>query len=70
MGVTSIRLNEKEEKILNYLKEYFHCDSSTLLKRSLFELYEDLKDRERIEDFERREKNGKTKFVNFDELIK
>jgi hypothetical protein len=33
MGVTSIRLNKKEEEILNLLKEYFHCDSSTLLKR-------------------------------------
>jgi len=70
MGVTSIRLNKKEEKLLNYLKEYFHCDSSTLLKKSLFELYEDLKDKEIIDTFEKKEKEGKSKFFNFEELVK
>ena len=70
MGVTSIRLNKKEEKLLNYLKEYFHCDSSTLLKKSLFELYEDLKDKEIIDTFEKKEKEGKTKFISFEELVK
>jgi len=70
MGVTSIRLNKKEEKLLNYLKEYFHCDSSTLLKKSLFELYEDLKDKEIIDTFEKKEKEGKSKFISFEELVK
>ena len=69
MGVTSIRLNKKEEKVLHYLKEYFHCDSSTLLKKSLFELYEDLKDREVIDTFEKKEKDGKTKFIDFEKLF-
>ena len=69
MGVTSIRLNEKEERVLNYLKKSFNCDSSTLLKKSLFELYEDLKDKEAIENFEKEEKEGNTKFVNIEELL-
>lgn len=68
MGVTSIRLNKKEEKVMNYLKQYFHCDTSTLLKKSLFELYEDLKDKEIIEAFEKEEKNGNTKFISFEKL--
>lgn len=34
MGVTSVRFNKKEEKIINYLKEHPNCDTSTLLKKS------------------------------------
>ena len=67
MGVTSMRLNKKEETILNYLKEHFHCDSSTLLKRSIYELYEDIKDRAIIEDYEKREGEKATRFIRFDE---
>jgi hypothetical protein len=63
------RLNKKEEKMLNYLKEYFHCDSSTLLKKSLFELYEDLKNQEAITAFEEKEKDGNNKFISFKELF-
>ena len=70
MAVTSIRLNENEERVLNYLKNHFHCDSSTVLKKSLFELYEDMKDKEIIESFEEKSKNKKTRFVTFDELMK
>ena len=70
MAVTSIRLNENEERVLNYLKNQFHCDSSTLLKKSLFELYEDMKDKEIIESFEEKSKNKKPQFVTFDELMK
>lgn len=54
MGVTSIRLNTKEEKLLNFLKEYYQCDTSALLKKSLIELYEDIKDKEAIEEFEKK----------------
>ena len=70
MAVTSIRLNENEERVLNYLKNQFHCDSSTLLKKSLFELYEDMKDKEIIESFEQKSNNKKPRFVTFDELMK
>ena len=69
MGVTSIRLNKKEEQVLNYLKEHFNCDSSTLLKKSMFELYEDLKDKEVIDSFEEKEANSSTEFIEFEDLL-
>ena len=70
MGVTSIRLNKKEEQALNFLKNHFHCDSSTLIKKSLWELYEDLKDREIIEEFERNEGLKNVEFISGDDLLK
>ncbi len=69
MGVTSIRLNTKEEKLLNFLKEYYQCDTSALLKKSLIELYEDIKDKEAIEEFEKKETLGNAKFSSFEEII-
>ena len=69
MGVTSIRLNEKEEKLLKYLKEYYDCDTSTLLKKSLIEMYNDLKDSEIIEKFEKKESHGKAEFASFEKII-
>jgi hypothetical protein len=68
MAVTSVRLNQKEEKLLKLLKDYYNCDASSLLKRSLYELYEDLKDKEIIEQFEKKEKNHKSQFVTFEDL--
>lgn len=70
MGVTSVRFNKREEKIINYLKEHLNCDTSTLLKKSLWELYEDLKDKEIIEDFEKNENNGQVSFNTIDEILK
>jgi len=70
MGVTSVRFNEKEEKIINYLKEHLNCDTSTLLKKSLWELYESLKDREIIEEFEKSENSGKVSFSTMEEILK
>ena len=52
MAVISVRFNEKEEKILELLKKYYNCDTSNLLKKSLLELYEEIKDSEIIEEFE------------------
>jgi hypothetical protein len=69
MAVTSVRLNQKEEKLLKLLKDYYNCDASSLLKRSLYELYEDLKDKEIIEQFEKKEKNHKSQFVTIDDLM-
>ena len=69
MGVTSIRLNQKEEKLLKYLKDHYSCDASTLLKKSLWEMYEDIKDKEIVENFEKLEKTRKTRFVSIDDLL-
>jgi hypothetical protein len=68
MGVTSVRFNTKEEKLLKYLKEYYNCDASTLVKKSLWDLYEDIKDKEIIEAFEKIENSGKSKFVKFENI--
>lgn len=69
MAVTSIRLNQKEENLLKILKEHYNCDASTLLKNSLKEMYEDLKDKIIIEQFEKKEKSKKSKFMNFEDLM-
>ena len=69
MGVTSIRFNSKEEKLLKFLKDYYNCDTSTLIKKFLIDMYEDIKDREIIEKFEKKESKGKTEFVSFEDII-
>jgi predicted DNA-binding protein len=68
MAVVSVRFNNEEEKMLNYLAAYYEKDKSSLLKQSLLELYEDLCDREVIADFEVAEKAGEVYFVSADEL--
>ena len=55
MAVISLRLNEK--------------DKSSLIKYSLKELYEDLIDKQMINEFETKEKNEKVKFVDSREII-
>ena len=69
MAVISVRLNTKEEKVLKLLKKYYNCDASTLLKKSLRDSFEDIKDKEIIDDFEKREKSSKTKFVKINDLL-
>lgn len=69
MAVTSVRFNAKEEKVLKILKKYYNCDASTLLKKAIWDLFEDIKDKECIEDFEKREKSSKTKFVHINDLL-
>ncbi|MBF9018467.1 MULTISPECIES: DUF6290 family protein [unclassified Oceanispirochaeta] len=50
MAVISVRLNKDEEKILSYLSDYFHEDKSSLFKKSMYELYEDIQDIKFIEE--------------------
>ena len=70
MGVSSVRFNAKEEKIIKILSLHFHCDYSSLVKKSLFDMYEDLKDREFIESFEKKESKKKEKFLTAQEILK
>jgi len=70
MGIVSIRLNTKEKKILDYLSKYFSEETSALLKHSLFDLYEDVIDREKIDRFETDEKKGNIKFVSSEDVLK
>ena len=70
MGVISIRLNKDEEKILRKLSEHFHEDRSSLVKKSLFELYENIVDLDEIEKFEAKERKGKTSFFAAEDILK
>lgn len=70
MSVLSIRLNKNEEEILKELSSYYEEDKSTLVKHSLQEMYEDLIDKKEIENFEKREKQGKVKFISVEEMLK
>lgn len=69
MAVISVRFNPKEEKILKALKKYFNCDSSNLIKKSLLDLYEEIKDREIIEEFEVRESSSESDFVKVEDIL-
>lgn len=69
MAVVSVRLNEKEEEVLNYLTEYFHEEKSSLLKKSMFDLYEDIQDIKFVDnDIEKKGLNKKN-FVSGDDLL-
>jgi hypothetical protein len=70
MGIISVRLNSQEEKVIKKLAEYYDEDRSKLLKRSLFELYENIVDGKEIEKFERKESAKKIKFHSADEILK
>ncbi len=69
MAVTSVRFNSQEEKLLRLLKKHYNCDASTLIKKSLWELYEDIRDRAIIEDFEKKETASQTGFIQITEIL-
>ncbi len=69
MGVISVRLNKDEENILNKLSDYYHADKSTLIKRSLFEFYENMIDLDVVQQFEENEKKGRTSFYTAEDIL-
>lgn len=70
MGVISIRLNKDEENILRKLSEHFHEDKSTIVKKSLIELYENVMDLDEIKKFEAKEKRGEAYFFTAENILK
>jgi len=70
MAVVSLRLNKEEENMVNFLSNYYEQDRSSLIKYSLNELYEDIIDRQAINNYEAKEKKGEVKFVDSNEVIK
>jgi predicted DNA-binding protein len=70
VGVVSVRFNKNEEKILKKLSEHFQEDKSTLIKKSLFELYENVLDLDEIKRFETREKRGKVSFASAEDILR
>ncbi len=69
MGVVSVRFNKDEEKILKKLSDHFHEDKSTLIKKSLFEMYENVLDLNEIKKFEAKEKKGKVSFSSAEDIL-
>lgn len=69
MAVVSVRLNREEEEILEYLAEYLHEDKSTLFKKSLYEMYEDIQDIKFIERYVKESSKKKKNFVRAEELF-
>jgi Arc/MetJ-type ribon-helix-helix transcriptional regulator len=69
MAVISLRLNQNEEKMVNFLSDYYEQDRSSLIKYSLKELYEDIIDRQIINEYEIKEKNGEINFTDSNEII-
>lgn len=70
MGVISIRLNSAEEKILRKLSDHFHEDKSSLVKKSLLELYENILDLNTIKKYEEKEKKKKTSFFIAEDILR
>ena len=69
MAVVSVRLNEKEEEVLNYLTEYFHEEKSSLLKKSMFDLYEDIQDIKFVENYIEKKGLNMKNFISGDDLL-
>ena len=55
--------------MINFLSDFYEQDRSSLIKYSLRELYEDLIDKQMINEFETKEKNEEVKFVDSKEII-
>ncbi len=69
MGITTIRLNDDEQKILNTLAEYYSLPQSTLLKKAMLELYECFLDKKDIDMIERDRENGNDKWFTYEEIV-
>jgi len=67
MAIISVRLNDEDEKILQFLKDYYNKDRSSLIKKILQEKYEDIKDLKTILDFENNE--DETSFLSIEEMV-
>ena len=70
MAIISLRLNQNEEKMVKFLSDYYEQDKSALIKYSLKELYEDIIDKQIINEFEAKEKKDDLKFVDSDDILK
>ena len=69
MGVASVRNDSDEGKAPAALTNAFHMDTSGVIKKALWKLYEDVQDQAVIEDFEVSEDAGDTGFAPIDEFL-
>jgi len=70
MAVISLRLNPEEQNMVSFLSRYYEQDKTSLIKRALKELYEDIVDKKVIEDYENREMTDSVSFVSADDVLK
>lgn len=70
MAVVTLRLNTEEVRALGFLVKHFEVDQSKILKAALWEKFEELRDRELIEVFEKKSAAKKVQFASADALIK
>lgn len=70
MGVISVRFNQKEERVLKELSNFYDEDRSKLLKKSIMEMYETLIDRKIIEKYEIKERKKINQFHTAEEILK
>jgi len=70
MAVVSVRLNREEEKVLDYLSDYLHEGKSTLFKKSMYDLFEDIQDIKFIDKYFKNAKRKKPEYISGDDLLK
>ncbi|HAO20704.1 MAG TPA: hypothetical protein DCQ37_09680 [Desulfobacteraceae bacterium] len=70
MAVISIRLNAEEEKMISFLAEEYERDKSGLIRLSLQQMYENYVDRKVIEEYEKKEKKRRKKFLRAEDIMK
>jgi predicted DNA-binding protein len=70
MAVVSIRLNTEEARIIDFLSKEYDEDKSTLIKKTILEMYEDYIDKNYIENFEKKEKERKTSYLSPEDILK
>ncbi|MBU1045465.1 MAG: hypothetical protein KJ915_13850 [Candidatus Omnitrophica bacterium] len=69
MAVVSIRLNTEEARIIDFLSKEYDEDKSTLIKKTIIEMYEDYIDKNYIENFENKEKERKTAYLSAEDIL-
>jgi hypothetical protein len=69
MAIISLKLNQQETEMVDFLSNYYERDKLSLIKYSLQELYEDIVDRELITHYEKREQEGDISFVSAHDAI-
>jgi len=70
MAVVSIRLNTEEARIIDFLSKEYDEDKSTLIKKTIIEIYEDYIDKNYIDNFEKKEKESKTTYLSAEDILK
>lgn len=70
MSVISVRVTDEEREVLEKAAKLYKGGLSSMIKRLVFEKLEDDYDLKIIEDYEKREKEGKLKIHSYEEMMK